>query len=99
MTKVMNIYTATLAKVYADQGHLEKAAEIYRTLLEKEPGRTDLVDALSEIEKKLAGKKQGRTTDLVSIFSQWIDLADRYGRRQKLKKLRNRLEAFTRRKN
>jgi hypothetical protein len=99
MTKVMNIYTATLAKVYADQGHLEKAAEIYRSLLEKEPGQTDLIDALSDIEKKLVRKKQERTTDLVRIFSQWIDLADCHGRRQKLKKLRNRLRAFTCRKN
>ena len=42
-----------MAKVYADQGNLLKAAEIYRYLLESEPGRPDLRDELSEIEKKL----------------------------------------------
>ena len=40
-----------MAKVYADQGKLEKAVEIYQYLLKKEPGRQDLIDAILEIDK------------------------------------------------
>ena len=97
MTKGENNYTATMAKVYAEQGYLEKAAEIYKSLLEKEPEKTDIMNALSEIEKKLVGKKAD-TKNLVSIFCRWIDLAEGYGRLQKLKKFRSRLEGLILRK-
>ena len=33
MSKEVGIYTETMAKVYASQGHWAKAAEIYRHLL------------------------------------------------------------------
>ena len=46
-------YTVTMAKVYAEQGYYEQSAEIYRFLLKNDPGRQDLVAALSEVEKKL----------------------------------------------
>ena len=34
MSQEVNIYTETMAKVYADQGHWEKAAEIYHHLVQ-----------------------------------------------------------------
>ena len=37
MNQKVNIYTETMAKVYADQGHWEKVVEIYRHLLAMEP--------------------------------------------------------------
>lgn len=96
MTKGENNYTATMAKVYAEQGYLEKAAEIYKSLLEKEPERTDIMNALSEIEK--TRREKADTKNLVSIFCRWIDLAEGYGRLQKLKKFRSRLEGLILRK-
>ena len=85
-------YTATMAKVYAAQGHFEKAAEIYRYLLNREPDRQDLIDALSEMEKKLSEKTSKTGTDLVPLFSKWIDLMLRYARIQKLKKFQQGLQ-------
>ena len=81
-------YTKTMAKIYADQGNLGKAAEIYRYLLELEPGRKDLIDALSEVEKRLFEKDP---EDLVKLFSNWVDLLLKHHGLHKLKKLQNYL--------
>lgn len=88
MTEDNVFYTRTMAKVYADQGNLLKAAEIYRHLLEGEPERRDLLDALSEIEKKLNEKAPD---DLIKLFIRWIDLLLKYHNVQKLMRLRNSL--------
>ena len=39
MSRKIGIYTETMAKVYAAQGHWGKAAEIYRHLLTEAPAR------------------------------------------------------------
>jgi hypothetical protein len=84
-------YTRTMAKVYADQGNLLKAAEIYRYLLEGEPERPDLRDALSEIEKKL---NETSPDDLVKLFSRWIDLLIKYHNVEKLTRVKNYLSGL-----
>lgn len=81
-------YTKTMAKIYADQGNLGKAAEIYRYLLELEPGRQDLIDALSVVDKRLFEKDP---EDLVKLFSKWVDLLLKHYGLHKLKKLQNYL--------
>jgi hypothetical protein len=81
-------YTRTMAKVYADQGNLLKAAEIYRYLLESEPEQIDLKDALAEIERKLNEKSPD---DLSRLFNRWIDLLMTHHNMQKLIKFRNYL--------
>ncbi len=85
MNKDDVFYTKTMAKVYADQGKLEKAVEIYRFLLEKEPGQQDLIDAISEIDKNRFEKNPEGLDDLLSI---WLDLLLRHSRLQQLKKLK-----------
>jgi len=77
-----------MAKVYADQGNLLKAAEIYRYLLESEPERRDLKDALSEVERKLNEKSPD---DLTRLFNRWIDLLLTHHNMQKLIKLKKYL--------
>jgi hypothetical protein len=84
-------YTRTMAKVYADQGNLLKAAEIYRYLLEGEPERPDLRDALSEIERKL---NEASPDDLAKLFNGWIDLLLKYHNVQKLTRFRNYLSGL-----
>ena len=79
-------YTRTMAKVFADQGNLSKAAEIYEYLLEREPGSRDLVDALSGIEEQLVEKAPDK---LIDLFGKWIDLLFSYNNLQRLKKLKN----------
>lgn len=84
MTEDNPFYTVTMARVYAEQGNLEEAKRVYRYLLEKEPGRRDLVVSLEDLEAR------GRNTqieDLLPLFRQWMDLVFRYNRMKKLKKL------------
>ncbi|NQT10721.1 MAG: hypothetical protein HQ573_06080 [Desulfobacteraceae bacterium] len=83
-----DFYTKTMAKVYADQGYLSKAAEIYRFLLKQEPDRQDIIDELSEIDRKLSEKAQ---SDPVLLLSKWIDLELKYNNLKKLKNIRNAL--------
>lgn len=78
-----------MAKVYADQGNLLKAAEIYRYLLESEPEQIDLKDALSEVERKLNEKLPD---DLIRLFNRWIDLLLTHHNMQKLIKLKKYLK-------
>jgi hypothetical protein len=86
MSKEIGIYTETMAKVYAAQGHWEKAAEIYRHLLTVAPTRKDFAEALAEAEKKIHKDSHKNPEQLVPLFREWIELLFR---RQKLQKLRN----------
>ncbi len=81
-------YTKTMAKVYDDQGKYEKAARIYQYLLKREPGRQDLIDAISELEKKRFGNNLERP---VALFIQWIDLLITSNGLKKLKQLQSHL--------
>jgi 3-dehydroquinate dehydratase-2 len=47
--------TVTLAKLYEEQGFLDKAALVYKRLLVIEPGQTELKEALEAVEKRLSG--------------------------------------------
>jgi len=94
MTDNPDFYTKTMAKLYANQGYLTKAAEIYRFLLKQEPDRQELpdrqslIDELFEIEKKLSEKVPG---DPVLLLVKWIDLELKYNNLKKLKNIRNAL--------
>ncbi len=82
-------FTATMAGLYARQGHYEKAAEIYRYLLEREPERRDVADALLEIEKKLSQQTPKTDDELVALFGRFFNLIHRYDRLKRLKRLRS----------
>jgi cytochrome c-type biogenesis protein CcmH/NrfG len=77
--------TVTLARLFAAQGHWEKAVNIYRRLLEREPDRPDIAQALAEAESQV--KDAG---DMDALFRQWIDLLLKYDRLRKLKRLQRR---------
>ena len=80
--------TVTMAKVYAGQGHYEKAAEIYKYLLKNEPDNPDLARALAGVENKLHPKTRGSSEDLGKLFSTWIDLILRYKKMKYLRKIK-----------
>jgi tetratricopeptide (TPR) repeat protein len=88
MEKETDFYTGTMAKVYADQGHWDKAAEIYRHLLRLEPERIDYLEALAEAERKLNTPGNRPVEDLAPLFHQWIDLMLKYKNLQKLRRLK-----------
>ncbi len=91
MNPEVAIYTETMAKVYADQGHWDRAVEIYRQLLQKEPLRQELADALEHARKKMAEQPDTRPEELVPLFREWIELLLQQEKLKKLKKLRNTL--------
>ena len=64
-------YTATMAGVYAEQGYLRKAAEIYRQLLAENPGREDCRDALTELERRMAGQRAPGRKDIEFLLREW----------------------------
>jgi pentatricopeptide repeat protein len=79
-------YTATMARVYAQQGHYEKAADIYRHLLKREPDRRDLLEALADTEEKLSNQGPKTDADLVPALRKWIRLLLQYRHLRQLKK-------------
>ena len=91
MAADLDFQTATMAKVFADQGHYEKAAEIYRNLLKREPQRQDLADALSEVEKRVSEAGQSSDDNLVFLLSEWIELVFRYKRLRFLRSVKKRI--------
>jgi tetratricopeptide (TPR) repeat protein len=91
MTNDAEFLTATMAGIFTDQGHFEKAIDIYRHLLTVEPDREDYLQALSELEEKVRNRPRKKLTDLIPLFEKWIDLSFKYNNVQKLKKMRRRL--------
>lgn len=87
MEKETDFYTATMAKVYSEQGHWNKAADIYRHLLAQEPDRDDYLEALAEVEKKAKQNRQKSLENLDALFHQWFDLMFKYKNLLKLRAL------------
>ena len=88
MNQDFDIYTETMAKVYADQGHWEKVVEIYRHLLAKEPARPDFADALAEAKNRMERHRENNPEQLVPLFREWIELLFKYEKLEKLRKLK-----------
>ena len=89
MDKETDFYTATMAKVYAEQGHWDKSAEIYRYLLRHEPERVDYLEALAQAERNVISAAQKPRKDVSALFHQWFDLMLKYRTLQKLRKLKS----------
>jgi predicted Zn-dependent protease len=49
------LLTKTLAEIYLEQGHFEKAYSIFKALSDKNPADTELQSRLRELEEKLGG--------------------------------------------
>ena len=88
MAQDTEIRTATMAKIFTAQGHYAKAAEIYRDLLQAQPERSDLVQALAEVEKRQLEKKSDSRKNLAPLLGQWIKLLLRYKQIKDLEKIK-----------
>ncbi len=77
MTREPSFYTASMAKLYADQGYWQKAAEIYRFLLQRYPHNEELRAALQEIEQQQAQRQAPTCKDLQLLMREWSDLMKR----------------------
>lgn len=83
MTPASHFYTATMARLYADQGYWRKAAEIYRHLLAQDPHRQDLHSALAVVEERIAGQDKPNLKELSLLVNEWIALQKEYNRRNR----------------
>jgi hypothetical protein len=63
-----------MAKLYADQGYLKKAAEIYRHLLHQHPEREDIRQALDAVERQIMAQPSPTRKDVELMLREWADL-------------------------
>jgi hypothetical protein len=82
------IRTATMARILAQQGHHRKAAEIYRHLLQQDPSRTDLAQALDALED---AKSETPVREPGVLLAEWIKMLLRYRRLRDLESIKVRL--------
>ena len=75
-----------------EQGLYEKSAEIYRYLLNKESDQKDIVEALAEVEKKIAEAGSVSEPHLVDLLETWITLIFTCRKVEKLQKIQRELE-------
>jgi len=57
------IGTKTLAEIYLNQGNPQKALEIYREILRRDPSNTEIQEAIKSVKRKMAQSSQVHTTD------------------------------------
>ena len=83
--------TLTMARLLAEQGHWQRAAEICRHLLQTQPGRADVVEVLAEAERQEQESSPKNAAELVALFQEWIDLLFKYQRLRQLRRLRRKI--------
>jgi hypothetical protein len=74
MTLSPALYTATMARLFAEQGYCRKAAQIYRALLLKAPERDDLRHALEELERRMAEQPTPSRKDTEMMLRDWAEM-------------------------
>jgi tetratricopeptide (TPR) repeat protein len=65
------VATATMAELYVEQGHLDKAIDVYRKILDAAPETEGVEKRIAELEREVADFKKGRT--LLSVLEGWRD--------------------------
>ncbi len=63
-----------MARVFARQGYLRKAARIYRRLLDQEPQQGDLEAELAEVRRRIAAQKRPSAGELGLLIREWAGL-------------------------
>ncbi len=79
------VFTATMAKLFADQGYLRKAAEIYRYLVNQAPERKDLREALEAVERHLAQYPAPTRKDVDLMLREWMDMLQTLKRQRRMR--------------
>lgn len=71
--------TKTLAEIYLQQGHLQEAYEIFKTLAEKDPFDQELQEKVKELKEKLHPSPPSNFTyplskdERVRYLEKWLD--------------------------
>ena len=83
MTESSEFYTVTMARLYADQGYLRKAAEIYRHLAARDPEDPDVNKALAQIEREIIRQQKPTKKDAELLLREWIELLKQKKRKER----------------
>jgi hypothetical protein len=67
-------FSATMARLYADQGYLRKAARVYRHLLRDTPDRMDLRRELAAVEEEIRLQTHPSRKELGLLMRDWAAL-------------------------
>lgn len=78
-----HLYTATMAKLFSDQGYLRKAAQIYRHLVARNPEDIELQAALSEIEHQITQRPAPTRKDTELLLREWMGLVKQKRKRDR----------------
>jgi hypothetical protein len=82
-----SLFTQTLARIYTEQGHFKKAAQIYQHLAQTWPDHPEYREALAQMENRLATDERRTDEDLIRLISTWFDLEIGYNRLKRLEAL------------
>jgi len=75
---VVRVITKTLGEVYLQQGHLQKAYEVFKVLSEKDPSDMEIQKRLKELREKLnlssASVQEGLPSaeEKIRILKRWL---------------------------
>jgi Lon protease-like protein len=87
VTDPRDFETETMARIYADQGHHDKAADIYRRLLARFPTRRDLQESLQRMERL---QQKAADARLSAMLGEWVALLRKRRKLDTLQRLRHR---------
>ena len=84
MTDSSEFYTVSMARLYAEQGYLRKAAEIYRHLVDRHPKdpRSE-TGPLRRLSAKWTGSRDRREKIRRFYWREWIDLLKQKKRKER----------------
>ena len=77
MKPSFRFFTATMARLYADQGYLRKAAEVYQYLVHQDPDRMDLRRELAAVEEEIRLQTHPTAKELGLLMRDWQGLMRR----------------------
>jgi hypothetical protein len=94
MTGEHDIRTATMARIYTQQGHYQQAVDIYRYLLALDPSRKDIAAALAEVQSIQDAQIRIGKKELTPLLREWIRLALRCSQVRHLQQMKNNLSSI-----
>jgi len=59
--------TATVARIYLDQGKLDQAEQIFVQLLERRPGDEQLEEGLAEVRRRRDAQQTAQSSDAIDV--------------------------------
>ena len=86
MTNDKTFFTETMARLLTRQGSHDRAAEIYRFLIEQEPHREDLKKALEDALVHMPDKPESWKA-VSSLVGRWVTLMLHYKSLRQIKRI------------